>query len=89
VDLATLCVWIGAFGIVSSILAQNVVFRRLKRAGLNPGWQSTLSFPRCAREYLKIRVRFGWSALPVHLAWIMIVLGFSLTVLGLVLTHHA
>jgi hypothetical protein len=89
VDLANLCVWIGGFGIVCSVLAQNVVFRRLKRAGLNAGWQSTLSFPRCAREYLKIRARFGWSALPVRLAWIMIALGVSLTVLGLVLTHHA
>ena len=90
-NFAKLCWWIGFLSMGCAFIPMNVVLTRLKKAGYGTGpfqsWHPGLEFPGQASKYLKIRNRFGWSALPVHLVWIMIVIGPIFIILGLVLNH--
>ena len=90
-DLAKLCWWIGFLSVGCAIIPMNVVLRRLKTAGIKTGpfqsWRPGLDFPGRASEYLKFRDRFGWSALPVYLVWIMMAGGVLFIILGLFLNH--
>jgi hypothetical protein len=69
----------------------NVVLRRMKELGYKTGpfenWRSPGTFERDAREYLRIRHEHGWSAWPLHLVWIMVLLGVALLVVGMFLNH--
>jgi hypothetical protein len=91
VDLVKLCWWIGLLSMGCSFIPMNIVLTRLKNAGSGPGpfhsWRPLLDFPSQASEYLKIRNRFGWSAVPVYLFWTMIALGPIFIVIGAVLNH--
>ena len=79
---------IGILSFAGSVIPMYfVVLRRLKKAGYKPGrfesWSGAAAFPKWAREYLKIRKRYGWSAWPVHLVWIMVFVGIGLVLFGL------
>jgi hypothetical protein len=91
VDVSKLCSWIGFLNMGCSFILMNVVRRRLQGTGYKTGgfegWRPAMNFSRPAGEYLYMLERYGWSALPARLVWIMIAAGIGFMIPGLQWNH--
>lgn len=80
-DPAMPCFAIGLLSIGCAWVPLNVVLRRLRDVGYKTGpfdFSSADRYVGFLREYLKVRARYGWSAAPAHIVWIMALVGGGL-----------